>query len=85
MSKKKKKEKVIYYDDNSTIADMSNVTRIGQNKPTPPPAPRQKTPWWEKWHTFWTTFKLMLIPTGIALTILAVLYLLMMWLGGNFG
>ncbi|MFQ9739048.1 MAG: hypothetical protein ACLR06_16015 [Christensenellaceae bacterium] len=28
--KKKKKEKVIYYDDNSTISDMSQVTRIGQ-------------------------------------------------------
>lgn len=30
--KKKKKEKVVYYDDNSTISDMSQVTRIGQKK-----------------------------------------------------
>ena len=33
---KKKKEKVTYYDDNSTISDMSNVTRIGQKNPPPP-------------------------------------------------
>ena len=31
--KKKDTEKVVYYDDNSTIADMSNVTRLGQRKP----------------------------------------------------
>ena len=39
--KKEKKEKVTYYDDNSTLVDMSNVTRTGKKKeprPSKPPS-----------------------------------------------
>ncbi|MFR1554263.1 MAG: hypothetical protein ACLSTV_06230, partial [Coriobacteriales bacterium] len=56
--KKKKKEKVVYYDDNSTISDMSQVTRIGQKKPSAPPAePRRKSTFGEKWKTYWSAVR----------------------------
>ena len=66
---KKKKEKVIYYDDNSTIADMSNV---GKKKKTSNQNgnytyKKTKVSEREKIKTFFQTFKMMLIPTFIAL------------------
>lgn len=66
--KKKQKEKIIYYDDNSTIADMTNVTRTGKPEKrsnTPPPSE-------SKWKTFWRAFRMMLIPTAVVLLVLAV-------------
>ena len=75
--KKKDTEKVVYYDDNSTIADMSNVTRLGQRKPKEKsPYPRRQSTFKEKWGTFWSAFKMMLFPTLIALIALAILYLI---------
>lgn len=79
MSKKqkKKKEKVIYYDDNSTIADMSNVTRIGQKKPnSPQKQPQRRSTAKEKWRTYWSTVKMMLMPMCVVLLIIAALYLM---------
>ncbi len=74
---KKKKDKVIYYDDNSTVADMSNVTRSGfSNKKSHDNKPRATFK--EKWKTYWHAVKLMLWPMCFVLAILGLLYLLMM-------
>lgn len=81
--KKKKKEKVIWYDDGSTIADMSNVTKIGQktSPQKPQPQPRRVSTAKEKWRTYWKAVKMMLMPMCVVLLVLliiAVLYLLLM-------
>lgn len=78
--KKKKKEKVIWYDDGSTIADMSNVTKIGQKTPSQKtqPQPRRISTAKEKWRTYWKAVKMMLMPMCVVLLIIAVLYLLLM-------
>lgn len=73
MSKKKKKEKVIYYDDNSTISDMSNVTRTGKKAPPKPPSTAK-----DKWRTYFKSVKMMLGPMCIVLLILGLLYGIMM-------
>ena len=79
--KKKKKEKVIYYDDNSTISDMSQVTRIGQKKPSAPPAePRRKSTFGVKWKTYWSAVRRMLLPMCVVLLILLLLYLLLIFI-----
>lgn len=77
MSKKKKnkKEKVIYYDDNSTIADMSEVTGIGRKKPS---QPKSSSTFKEKWKTYWAAVRMMLIPMFIVLAALAALFLLIL-------
>ena len=78
MGKKKKKdtEKVVYYDDNSTIVDMSEVPRFGQKKASPPPSPRRKSTFKEKWKTYWSAVRMMLFPLFIALLALTILYLI---------
>lgn len=78
--KKKKKEKVIWYDDGSTIADMSNVTKIGQKNPSkkPQPQPRRVSTAKDKWRTYWKSVKMMLMPMCVVLLIIVVLYLLLM-------
>ena len=77
---KKKKEKIIYYDDNSTIADMSNVTRTGKKQPPK----QQKPPVGEsKWQTYWAAVRMMFVPMFFVLGIITVLFLLMMVLTGN--
>ena len=78
--KKQKKEKVVYYDDGSSISDMSEVkpstvAKIVKSK--------SKSTFGEKWKTFWEAFKMMLLPTFIALTVLLVLYLLLSLLTGH--
>lgn len=79
---KKKKEKIIYYDDNSTLVDMSNVTKSGKKEP--PREPKRKSTFGEKWRTYWSAVKMMVIPMCIALLIIAVLYLVIMFAAGNF-
>jgi len=79
---KKKKEKIIYYDDNSTISDMSNVTKNGRKEP--PRAPKQISTFREKWKTYWAAVKMMVLPMCVVLLIILVLYFLMMLIGGNF-
>ena len=79
---KKKKEKIIYYDDNSTIADMSSVNRTGK-KQERPQKPRSTAK--EKWNTYWAAVSKMWVPMFIVLGVLGILYLLLMWIGGNLG
>ena len=80
---KKKKEKIIYYDDNSTIVDMSNVTRNGKKRPTIPSKKASTNR--EKWQTYWSTVKMMLLPMGVVLCILALLYVLIIVFTGKIG
>lgn len=81
MSKKKKKEKIIYYDDNSTIADMSRVNRKGEQRVPSPP--RQVSSWREKWKTYWSAVKMMVIPMCVVLMIIGALYFLILLITGN--
>lgn len=80
---KKKKEKIIYYDDNSTIADMSSVNKKGQKQEPRPPKKRSTAK--EKWDTYWAAVSKMWIPMFIVLGVLCILYLFLMWVGGNCG
>lgn len=73
-TQKKKKEKVVYYDDGSSITDMSDVKQSAVAKIA---KSKSKSSYGEKLKTFWAAFKMMLIPTFIALTVLFVLYLLL--------
>ena len=64
---KKREVKVVYYDDNSTVADMSGTGK----KP-----PRKKSTFKEKWRTYITVVKKMILPmlvTILALTIICVI------------
>lgn len=70
--KKNKKEKVRYIDDGRTIADMSNVRGgISQNRNTPSPKFR------DAWKTYWSAFRMMLIPTLVVVGIICLAYLIM--------
>lgn len=80
--KKEKKEKVVYYDDNSTISDMSDVTGL-KKKPRSSNAPKPPSTAKEKWKTYWSAVKTMLLPMCVVLFVLAILYLLIMLLTGN--
>jgi Cu/Ag efflux pump CusA len=83
MSKnKKKKEKIIYYDDNSTIADMSNVTRTGKKEEPKPPKPPSSAA--DRWRTYWSAVGMMIKPMFFALGIIALLYVFIMLLIGGF-
>lgn len=75
-NKKKNTEKVIYYDDNSTIADMSNVTGLKGKKAPQSPYPRRRSTFKEKWRTYWSAVRMMLFPLFIALLALGIVYLL---------
>ncbi|MBQ8658115.1 MAG: hypothetical protein IJ506_03190 [Clostridia bacterium] len=84
--KKKKKEKIVYYDDNSTISDMSGVSRSRGNsapKSTKQDQSLKQVQGTSKWRTFWSAFKMMLLPTVFALAVIGVLYLLLMLATGN--
>ncbi len=76
--KQKQKEKIVYYDDNSTIADMSQVNGMGKKSPNTPP--RKKSTFKEKWKTYWAAVKMMLLPTCIALIAIVVLFTLILLL-----
>ena len=65
----KKKEKVVYYDDGRTIADMSGVGR--------PRSQGSHSTFREKWKTYWSAVKMMLIPMAIVVGILVIMYLIM--------
>jgi hypothetical protein len=82
MAKKKKdKEKIIYYDDNSTIVDMSAVSRRGEKKYSQ--QPQMFSSFGEKFKTFWNAMKMMFMPMLVVLMALCGLYLLLMLLSGN--
>lgn len=77
--KKKDKEKVVYYDDGSTIANMDGVKQKSIIPKTDNNRP--KSTGREKLKTFFEAFKMMLIPTGVALLVLLILYLIFMLIG----
>ena len=78
--KKKKKEKVKYIDDGRTIADMSAFSKNKKGKDgfVAPPSTFK-----DKWKTYWSAVKSMLIPMFITLGVLTVLFFLAyVFLGG---
>ena len=82
---RKKKEKIIWYDDNSTIADMSAVPngrkiKEGERSNTTKPRSTFK----DKWNTYWSTVRQMLLPMGCVLLVLALLYVFIMLITGGF-
>jgi hypothetical protein len=77
----KKKEKIIYYDDNSTIADMSKITPDGKKQSARPP--RMRSTVREKWNTYWSAVRMMIVPMCVALAALALIYLAIMLSSGN--
>jgi len=84
MAKKKKKEKIIYYDDNSTISDMSGVSRSrGGSGEKPKKQELRNVQGTSKWKTYWSAVRMMLFPTLFALAVIGVLYLLIMLMSGN--
>ena len=66
---KKKEDKVVYYDDGRTIADMSGVGR--------PRSQGSHSTFRDKWKTYWSAVKMMLIPMAVAVAALVLVYLLM--------
>ena len=72
---KKKKEKVTYYDDNSTLVDMSNVTRTGKKKEPRPSKPPSSFS--DKWNTYWSAVNMMMKPMFLVLGAIAFLYFLL--------
>jgi len=85
-SKKKnkvKKEKIVWYDDNSTIADMSSVPG-SKLKTGKQPQQKKCSTFKEKWNTYWSAVRMMIIPMFVVLAVIAVLYVLIMLITGGF-
>ena len=74
----KKKDKPIYVDDGRTIADMSSVEQ-GASRYFRNDLPSVGS-FRDKWSTFWTAFKMMLLPTLVMCLGLAAMYGLMYFL-----
>ena len=70
----KKEQKIVYIDDGSTVADMSG-TRKGP--------PRRKSTMKEKWHTYITTVKHMILPLLVTLLAMTMVFVLLMLLTGQ--
>ena len=82
---KTKKEKVVYYDDNSTIADMSavpNGRKIKEGERSNATKPRST--FRDKWNTYWSAVRQMLLPMCCVLLVLALLYVFIMLVTGGF-
>ena len=75
--KKTPKEKVVYYDDGSTIADMSNVRAPGERKRDKNSAPRSTAR--DKWNTYWSTTKKMVLPMLVVLGVMTVVFLIIFY------
>ena len=71
--KKEKKEKVRYIDDGRTIADMSALgyARGGNN------IQRGGSSFKDKWNTYWSAVRMMLLPMLVVIGILTATYLIM--------
>lgn len=65
---------MVYYDDNSTIADMSNVTAPGERRRDKNDRPRSTAR--EKWNTYWAAVKKMVGPMLIVLAVITVVFLI---------
>ncbi len=80
MSKKKKKNEVTYYDDGSTISDMSSVGRFNERNPERRlnRQPKRISTGKEKWETYISTVKLMVLPMlGVLLVLTAICLVLL--------
>ena len=78
MSQKQKKEKIKYYDDNSTIVDMSGLSKGGKPQKAKQSSfieGGRKSTFREKWRTYWMSVKMMFVPMLIALLILTIMFL----------
>ncbi|MBQ8319398.1 MAG: hypothetical protein IJX81_00790 [Clostridia bacterium] len=83
---KKKKEKITYYDDGSSLYDMSDVGGIGHRSPNQKKAkngdqPRKRSTAKEKWKTYVSAVRMMLVPTLVALGVILALYILLLLIG----
>ena len=67
-NKKKKKPKTVYYDDGRSLADMSSVNARGRQ-----PA-GISTGWREKWRTYWSSVKMMILPMLIFLGLISIAF-----------
>lgn len=75
MADKKKKEKVEYVDDGRSLADMSEVGGgLGDLFRNDTPS---YSSFMDKWKTFWTAFRFMLLPTLVVSVGLGLLYLIL--------
>ena len=78
-NKKKKKDKVTYIDDGRTIADMSAFSPKRKNSAEP----QLPSTFKDRWKTYWSAVRSMLVPMFITLGILTVLFFLSyVFLGG---
>ena len=71
--KKKKKEKIKYIDDGRTIVDMSGVgnrPNYANDKNLLRPQSTLK----DKWNTYWSTVKKMLLPMFITLASITIVF-----------
>ena len=75
--KKAPKEKVTYYDDGSTVVDMSAVTAPGEKRKDKNSAPRSTAR--DKWNTYWSTAKKMVLPMLIVLGVMTVVFLIILY------
>ena len=80
--KKKKKEKVKYIDDGRSLADMS-AFRGGQKTDDKglvrPPSTAK-----DKWNTYWSAVRSMLIPMFITLGVITVIFFIAFVAMGGF-
>ena len=77
---KQQKPKVVYYDDGSAISDMSGVkpSKIAKAVKT-----KSSSTMKEKWRTYWSAVRMMILPMCAVLGILLVLYLLILLMTGG--
>lgn len=80
MAKKNKPKEPELIDDGRTIADMSNVPGGLGSSPTPKMPKQEGSTFKDKWTTYWTTVKMMLVPMFITIGILIVAFLLIYFL-----
>ncbi len=74
---KEKKEKIVYVDDGSTVADMSN-TRKKEKGP-----PKRKSTMKEKWRTYLSVVKKMILPMLCTLLAFTLIYIFLLLITGN--
>lgn len=80
--KKKKKEKVKYIDDGRSLADMS-AFRGGQ-KTDDKGFVRPPSTFKDKWETYWSAVRSMLIPMFITLGVITVIFVVAFFVLGGY-
>ena len=81
--KKKEKGKIKYIDDGRTIVDMSAVSRYGRSSTGKDNLLRPQSTFKDKWKTYWSAVRSMILPMIITLVIITIgFFLLYVFLGG---